>query len=198
MFKQFNNLPEKTIPDDTDILPIQQTDGTTWHIKRENFLVGVTGSGGGGTQLIQLLDSRSSGTLGGSATIGAWTKRAINTIALDQPGTTTLNNNIFTLDAGTYDIDVKSTYYKGNYIRTRLFNVTSNIVVPNVFSVNGYNGAEACSFSHLQGRFILSNSQDLAIEYRVSSSNGGSTGLGEPCSFGTNEIYLLANIWKVG
>jgi hypothetical protein len=39
MFKQFNSLgTEKIIPDNTDIIPIQQADGVTRHIKRENFL----------------------------------------------------------------------------------------------------------------------------------------------------------------
>ncbi|WP_143873958.1 hypothetical protein [Nostoc sp. 'Peltigera malacea cyanobiont' DB3992] len=132
------------------------------------------------------MNSQPNGTVGGSATVGSWIKRVINTIAVDETGTTTLDSNVFTLDAGTYDIDVTTTYYKSGYIRTRLFNITNLLAICE--SVNGYNGSEACSFSHIKGRFVLSARQQLAIEYRVHSSSGGSTGLGEPCSFGQNEI----------
>lgn len=148
-------------------------------------------------KFIQLLDSRPNGTTGGSAVVGIWSKRVINTIAIDEVGSTSLNGNIFTLDSGTYAIDVLTTYYKSGYIKTRLFNVTNNIAVPNCESVNGYNASESCSFSHLKGKFTLASRQQLSIEYRVHSNSGGATALGEACSFGQNEVFLLANIWKI-
>lgn len=45
MLKQIKELgTEKTIPDNTDIIPIQQADGITRHIKRDNFLAGSSNS----------------------------------------------------------------------------------------------------------------------------------------------------------
>jgi hypothetical protein len=191
MFKQFNSLgTEKLIPENTDIIPIQEASGMTRHIKRVNFISGIANT----NELIQLQDSRANGTVGGSATAGSWNKRTINTIAVDEIGTTVLSSNVFTIDEGTYDIDALSQFYKGNFIKTRLFDVTANSVI--ITSINNYNSAEACSFSHLKGRFTIASRKSLSIEYRV-SLNTGTTALGEPCNFGQNEIYLLANLWKV-
>ncbi|WP_292747866.1 hypothetical protein [Nostoc sp. NMS4] len=186
---------EKLLPDDSDLIPIQEIGGTTRHIKRGNFIAGI--SGGISNKYIQLLDSRPNGTAGGTAIIGSWANRKINTLAIDELETTSLANDIFTLDAGVYRLDCITTYYKGNFIRTRLFNISDNAAISNVFSVNTYNGAEACTYSILKGKFTIETRQQLSIQYRVSSSNGTGTGLGEPCNFGQNEIFLLADIWKL-
>lgn len=43
MLKQIKDLgTEKTIPDDTDFIPFQQTDGVTGRITRANFLSGIS------------------------------------------------------------------------------------------------------------------------------------------------------------
>ncbi|MDZ7953337.1 hypothetical protein [Nostoc sp. DedQUE09] len=46
MLKQIKDLgTEKIIPDDTDVIAFQQTDGLTGHISRANFLSGISGDG---------------------------------------------------------------------------------------------------------------------------------------------------------
>ncbi|OUL34105.1 hypothetical protein [Nostoc sp. 106C] len=147
-------------------------------------------------QYIQLLDSRSSGTQGGSFTANAWSPRPINTIATDETGLVTLSTNTFVLPAGKYWLDCKAAFYLGNAQRLRLQNTTDNTTI--LLGMSVWNFVSASDFINtLSGMFTISAAKNLQIQYRVNSTNLQSPNLGDATSFSVNEIYLMADLFKL-
>lgn len=195
--KQFNSLgTEKTIPDNTDIIPIQEADGITRHITRENFLTGITG--GGSRTYIQLLDSKLSGTNGGTATGQTWTNRIINTINTDETSEVTLNSNLFVLPAGIYEVSARTTFYTLNNTKIRLQNTTDNTTL--LYGTNSYfnPGAGVYGQQFLTGKFTIGETKEIALQYWTQSGfNSNQFNLGGQVGDGSPEIYTVIDLWKV-
>lgn len=145
-------------------------------------------------KFIQLLDVRSSGTGGGASTSGSWIDRVINTIAVDETSLVALDSNQFTLPSGTYYIDATANFYRSFEVKLRLFDNTNSTTL--LSSLNGYMGFyDAAIDVPLNGKFTVTGSEELSIQYRL--NNASSIGLGIASSFGVDEIYLIANLWKI-
>lgn len=146
-------------------------------------------------------DQKTSGTAGGSATTGAWTKRDLNTLVRNNNSIATLSSSEFTLPAGTYYLTAQSPfYYMRGVNRLRLFNVTDNSETKlgrNAWS-DGNSGPDRENLfdASLNAVFTISGTKTLRIEYYVAAASGGTSSLGVASSLGT-EIYTTVNIWKL-
>ncbi|MBL1199900.1 MAG: hypothetical protein FWK04_12630 [Nostoc sp. GBBB01] len=194
MLKQFNNLPQKTIPANSDIIAIQDASGITKHITRENFLAGI--SGGGDTKFIQLAHKVTSGTPGGTATSGSWLARTINTVISDDTAqVATPNANKFILPSGDYTIDVVSMFYRTGYTKMRLQNLTAGTTILTGIATWVLNTQGSLIPLTLTGKFSTSQAQELQLQYRCANTMA-TYGLGDPPNFGDDEIYCTVNLRK--
>ncbi len=156
---------------------------------------------GSGVPDVIIEDQKSSGTVGGTATTGAWTKRTLNTLARNNGTIASLASDEFTLPAGTYYVTAQSPfYYMTGVNRIRLYNVTDASVTKlgrNAWSSGG-NSPDRPNLidASLNASFTISDSKTFRIEYYVASTLGGSSSLGVASSLGT-EIYTTASIWKL-
>ncbi|MDZ8096716.1 MAG: hypothetical protein RMZ42_32980 [Nostoc sp. DedQUE05] len=198
MFRQIKDLgQEKLVPDNTDIIPIQEEDGTTRHIQRSNFLSGLQAIGGADSQFIQILETQVSGTEGGNATAGAWTKRKLNNIRSDETALVTISNNEFTLPAGIYNFNLLSPFYRTATTRIRLRNISDNAIIATSISIYPGAGVDIQCLAELQGKFTIAANKSLAIEYRA-FRNQDSASLGLSSGWGIEEIFTVINLFKVG
>lgn len=133
------------------------------------------------------------GTSGGTAAAGGWQVRPINTKDSDTSGICGLSNNQFTLAAGTYDIDAIS-MFSGNIdqFQTRLYNTTNaTVLLPGTVSRNGPDS------SFIKGRFVLTASANLQIEYGCLNT-AANVGLGYGVqNFVTNNVFLIAELRRL-
>ncbi|AFY34876.1 hypothetical protein [Calothrix sp. PCC 7507] len=193
---QIKDLPEKNTSDNSDKILIQEIGGATKHITRENFLSGIN-SGDNQASYIQLLDSRTSGEAGGSPTRNSWAARNINTIQIDETLQVSLNTSTFTLPSGKYYLSCQANFYRSGETKLRLRNTTDNVSA--LLGLNNYITGDNALVTTLSGEFTIAASKDFQIQYFVPSyASTSSSGLGTPCATGENEIYLIADIWKLG
>ncbi|MEH1817289.1 MAG: hypothetical protein V7L09_33500 [Nostoc sp.] len=150
----------------------------------------------GGLIFIQMRETQPSGTEGGNATAGAWTKRKLNNIASDDTASVTLSNNEFVLPAGTYILNAISPFYRTATSRIRLRNVTDNIVLLNSASIYPGSGVDVQCFSEISGKFAIAANKSLALEYRV-FRNQDSGSLGLSSGWGVEEIFSIIDLFKL-
>lgn len=161
----------------------------------------VTAASASGAPNVIIQDVKSSGTVGGTATIGAWTKRTLNTLVYNRDTLATLSNDEFTLPSGTYYIEAAAPFNNNEgFMRIRLYNVTDAAV-----TAYGRNGNALAGDSPnrpnqidavLQTVFTIAATKTLRIEYYTFDSETTS-GLGYAQGLsGINEIYTQVNIWK--
>ena len=145
-----------------------------------------------GNQFIQLLDARSSGTPASNAASG-WNDRAINQVKHDDTGLVGINSNQFILPAGTYYLSANVSFYRSYETRLRLFNHTNSEII--LLGLNSYVGNIDCGLTApLEGIFNIGSSQSLSIQYNVGNA---SSSLGVGVNAGVDEVYLVANLWKI-
>jgi hypothetical protein len=139
------------------------------------------------------------GVAGGNTVAGAWAQRPVNTINYDLIGCTLVANQI-TLPAGTYDYWLWGHFYQAGgatLCRNKIRNVTAGADLDdpgiNAYTTPSYGGALVVPSV---GRFTLAADSLIEIQYRTTGSSAG--GLGVPTSFGTNEVYLIFILRKIG
>lgn len=162
-------------------------------------------------QTVMLLDTKASGTAGGTSTSGSWFVRDLNEINGDTTFITvpsgfelaTNDNNgatpdatkqEFTLSAGTYTLAGSSVCYYNNNNRTRLYNVTDaaiEFVGHMAYSTNSVGVPVP-----LIGSFTITSTKTFRIEQRCQTTRA-STGLGLNSSFGIDEVYSSYLITKI-
>ncbi|OUL28281.1 hypothetical protein BV378_07615 [Nostoc sp. RF31YmG] len=192
---QIKDYPLKGSPVGADLLLLQDSANNSYESASITSVLSLVPTGTN-LKYIQLLDSRSSGTAGGSHTANSWLPRTINTIATDQTAQVTLSSNTFVLPAGTYWLDCKAAFYLANAHRLRLQNTTDNTTI--LLGMSAWNFVSASDFINcLSGCFTIAASKSLQIQYRVTGTNIQSPNLGDPTSFGVNEIYLTADLFKL-
>ncbi|MEH1809643.1 hypothetical protein [Nostoc sp.] len=195
---QIKNLgSEKTTAENSDIIAIQQADGVTCHITRENFL-GNVGGATSAQKYIQLSETFPSGSKGGSAPVNAWSARKLNTIKTDDTGTVVLDSStgVFLLPAGIYYINATSNFYAVGEVKLRLQNITTNSTL--LIGSNGYCSYNDNSYTDMQlrGRFTVASGESLALQYycRV----GGSIyNLGTTVQDGSSETWTIVDLSKI-
>lgn len=140
-------------------------------------------------------DVKSNNTQGGSFTSGAWRTRDINTEISDADDIVSLSSNQFTLQAGSYLIEVQATAYRVNRNMIKLYNVTASADIAfgsSMYANTGYNGG---NISYLSTRITIGAARTFEIRHRCQSNNT-SHGFGQASDFGNNELYLVVKIFK--
>jgi hypothetical protein len=145
-------------------------------------------------------DQKSSGTSGGTATIGAWTTRTLNTLVYNRNTLAALASDQFTLPAGTYYISAAAPFYNNEGImRIRLYNVTDASVVTLGRNAQAQAGDSPNRPNQIDAVLdtvvTITGSKAFRIEYYTANSETTS-GLGIASSLGT-EIYSQVKIWKL-
>ena len=140
-------------------------------------------------------DVKSDGTHSGSFTSGDWRTRDLNTEISDADGIVSISSNQFTLQAGTYLIEVQATAYKVNRNMVKIYNVTDaadTAFGSGMYANTGYNGG---NISYLSARTTISAAKTFEIRHRCQSDNT-THGFGQASNFGNTELYLVVKIYK--
>lgn len=147
-----------------------------------------------GAQLLHLEDQKTSGTDGGAAFTGGWYPRIFNTTLTNEISGASIGSNTYdiTLPAGTYYINALCPFFGAGNFGVRLQNITDATTL--LLGTSGAASASVTAHSLLIGRFTLSGTKILEVQYRASSA--GTTGLGGASGFQT-EVYSNLQIWKL-
>lgn len=146
-------------------------------------------------QFIILEDQKSSGTNGGTSTLGSFQTRTLNTEVVDTGSNCSLASNQFTLTAGTYRIRAWAPGCQVGRHQIRLRNITdSTTTVTGKSSFTAATGNNDQSDAYLCGRFTISSSKTFEIQHQ-SELTAASVGFGVANSF-TTEVYTHVEIEK--
>ncbi|MEH2066984.1 MAG: hypothetical protein V7K47_02230 [Nostoc sp.] len=196
MFKQIKDVGEEIIDsNDDDLIPIQQS-GITGRIKKVNLLTGF--SGGSADKFIQLLDKKSAGVNGGFAIVSTWATKDINYINSDETNEVILSDNLFILPSGTYQIDLRTTFYALADTKIRIFNTTDQLAV--LYGLNTYfNPSNGPAFqTSITGKFSIGANKQLALQYWTKpATNINQYNFGGSVSDGSPEVYTIIDLWKI-
>ena len=142
-----------------------------------------------------LADVKANNTHGSSSGFGSnWTTRDLNTEIADPDGIVSINNNQFTLQAGTYFIESQSIIHRGNQSQSRLTNETDGSVVQYGMSVHCSDGNSGNVLSPVFARVTIGSAKAFEISSRVTNSDGENGGLAN--NFGNIQIYTIVKIFK--
>jgi len=143
-------------------------------------------------------DSASAGTFTGNT----WVTRNLNTEDNDAGSLCTLSSNQITLVAGTYrcDIVVPANAVQGH--AARLYNVTADeeIIRGTAEWINsgGIGADTVTTWSKIKGQFTIVASQALEVQHYCLSNNGvATTSLGRRVFTSSNNVYTVAEFWKL-
>ena len=154
----------------------------------------VAGATGG--QLLHLQDRKTSGTSGGAATAGSWETRDLNTIVVNAMGGSPLSSNQITLSSGTYRAVVRVPHYFGNYVQSRLLNVTDTTALLIGSSIRC--NAAVTVFTQISGDFTLVATKTIEVQQRASSTDANGFGIAVGGQFAVGfELYTDCRIWKI-
>lgn len=142
-----------------------------------------------------LVDSKASGTSGGTGVAAAWTTRTLNTIQSDPSGLILqLDSNTFTLAAGAYQVRSISAFHHTGYTRMRLYDVTNGVIIG--YSVSADVSNQETQYLELNQRIIPHKDTVYRLDYYITAS--GADHLGVPASLATiSEIYSICEITRM-
>lgn len=143
-------------------------------------------------------DVKAQGTNGGASNDAGWLTRDLNTETADTSSIGTLSANQITLPAGTYDCDISVPAFASLGHTARLYNVTASaVLVTGTTEGVEISADEVMTRSRVAGRFTLSATSAIRVEYRVKRAQA-SNGLGRAANItGESEVYTVARFWKV-
>lgn len=153
-------------------------------------------AGSTGIPTVVLRAEFASGTQGGTNVAGAWTRRVLNTKAVDTDNICVLSGDQFTLPAGAFEIAAVAQFAYAEQVQLRLIDAVTSAVLLLGGNARGGSGYGNDCQAPLIGRFVLPAAQLLEIQYRALTA-GGTVGLGWAASWGV-EVYTQAMIRKVG
>jgi len=147
------------------------------------------------TGYVLLVDSKPSGTDGGTFTSGAWRTRTLNVKRADTAGICTLSSNEFTLPAGLYFIDASAEAYTVLRHQLRLYDVTNATVLASGTSAYAASGPIS-NRSFMSEPFTLIGTTTLRLEHRCETTAatvgfGIATGMAFAVS---EELYSIVKI----
>lgn len=149
-------------------------------------------------QIAIILDSQASGSNAGATTTTTWVTRPIQT-EVDPYALVTLSSNKFTPVAGVYDVLVFATAIANSAAVTlavhRLFNVTGTAEIgksPPVRLV-----ADTGSTASFETKLTANGSDEFRVDTYVTSGRA-TNGLGQPVSTGSNEVFTIIVLRKIG
>lgn len=145
---------------------------------------------------VLLVDEKSSGSAGGTFNSGSWVSRAIATERSDDHNICSESANQITLAAGKYRCKIQCPAYAVANHKTRLRNVTDGTTL--VIGGSAYaNTSGTNNLSFIIGEFTIAAAKLIEIQHRCQTSGSGN-GFGNAVSFDENEIFTIAEFWKVG
>jgi len=150
------------------------------------------------TSYIKVSDVKSNGTEGGTFTSGSYQVRTINTEDSDTGNNCSISANQITLAAGTYECYIRCPAFRVASHKARLYN-TNDTSVELLGSTEYTHNSSTYMYmtdSKIQGRFTIASQKTFEIQHRCGVTQAN-VGFGQPCSFGDNEVYTVAEFWKV-
>lgn len=142
-------------------------------------------------RIATLQDQKATGVDGGASVAGAWTTRTLNTVHSDPYGVvTSLSANQFTVPAGEYQIRVISPFHSTLGTRTRIWDVTNDVLVGYSVSTYVYNQTNVYLYQteHIQPH--------KATTYRLDyyTEQAKPDGLGVATDTGDIEVYTVLDV----
>lgn len=141
---------------------------------------------------------QSSGTAGGTTTLGAYTKYPLNTEVLDTDSLGSISSSVITLAAGTYNVWGWVIFYRTNSSRLRLRNTSDSATLILGSSTRANTGNNVSTSALIQGRFTIAASKNIELQYYCESGSGESSALGFPVGSGESEVYGSISFERVG
>ena len=184
-------------------LAIANIDPETGEIKAtayfEDYLHGISNPQLGDASYIKLSDVKSSGTGGGTSSVGN-NIRTLNTKDFDAGNNCTLavNELEFTLLTGTYRINASAPGYRSDGHTLSLYNITDSQIEPKCIGTAEHspdtNYPQTRSF--INSQFTITDSKTFRFDhyFEVVHTN---IGLGVPNSTGNSDIYTVVELWKI-
>jgi hypothetical protein len=160
-------------------------------------MYGVLGNGNGLEEMSIAIvrDEKSTGTPGGTFTTGAYRTRDLNSIHFDGDGIVSLDDDLFTLQPGTYLIFARAPAYRIGECNLRLWDNTGFEVVLDGASNNASNSAAYHAICTLLGFVEPTVETDYLLGMKGESTQG-TNGMGKEGN-GAIEIFTEILIIKV-
>lgn len=145
----------------------------------------------------RIIDSKASGTAGGTFTSGAWRTRVLNSETTDEIGVT-LSFNRFTLPAGTYIIRALAPAYAVDSHMAALYNYSDSSYTLYGTTENASAADDRSTIkSVVSGLFSISSSKTFEIRHYCDTTRADN-GFGQPMGLaGISETYTVVELWKV-
>jgi len=165
-----------------------------------NYLTasGLAGSSASSRSYVKVSDVKSAGTDGGTFTSGAWRTRTLNTEDNDPDGICSLSNSQITLDAGTYECSISCPGFRVENHKAKLINATDDADIIMGTAEYSYNTASrAQTKSIVSGRFTIASNKALEVRHYCFTTYARGFGTAGNLD-GSDEVYTIAEFWKVG
>ena len=147
-----------------------------------------------------IADRKTAGTAGGTATLGAWRTRDLNTEVSDVGGIVTIASNQFTLQAGKYIVDWHAPVFSiVNQHISRIYNITDTAIVSESITSRVANTSNT-ALSTGTGYIDIASAKVFELQHRVQTTVS-TNGFGlptQPYWTTSYEQYSLIKIAKVG
>jgi len=147
--------------------------------------------------MLHIQDQKTSGTMAGTFTSGAFRTRDLNTVITNTIAGASLASNQFTLPAGTYYVEAIAPASIVNENKAIIYNVTdsSNAII----GTSSYSGGGSTQVTNavLNGKFTIAGTKTFELRHRAAST-GSTYGFGIASGFSVIEVYAEVKIWKVG
>lgn len=140
----------------------------------------------------------SSGTNPGNYTSGGWDTVSLNTISFNPASIVSLASNQFTLSAGTYFIDGGCSAYVGGS-STAIWAMSIANITDSTRPIQGTVGFTASGGAGGGGNAVsgfVTISGTKTFQLQIYAEN--TTGIGNPLSNGSNEVFNYLNVIKIG
>jgi hypothetical protein len=144
---------------------------------------------------VHVREEQASGTDGGTFEADAWRTRVINTEVSDDDGLCSIASNQITLAAGKWQCHIQCPARDVGQHMARLRNMTAGTNLLYSGSMRMADGT-AVGLAVIVGQFTLAAPSALEIQHRCNRTDAND-GFGQACGFGVNEIYTVAEFWKV-
>ena len=139
-----------------------------------------------------LEDQKATTTHGGASVAATWTKRTLNTEVSDGDSIVALSpDDQFTPIAGTYLVQVESSFYATAETQIRLRNVTENTT--DLLGLCNY--ANNTMLATMTGILVADGVDAFEVQYRTATAKS-TDGLGHASSSGETEVYTRVTLIK--
>lgn len=143
-----------------------------------------------------IVDRKSQGTDAGTFSINSFQTRDLNTIDIDDDNiVSSLSSNAFTLNSGTYLIEVLTTLHAGGKSVVRVQNTTDGTTIARSSSGDVENLGINMPIT-VKSQFRITEQKVFEIQQIVNRNQLNSLGAASNFS-GLDEIYTQVHIWKL-